>query len=461
MTSKSFAKSHVLKPVLAKQYPVVECGRGVYLYDEAGKQYLDGCSSAIVTNLGHGLQEIADTAHEQARAVSFVYRTQFTSRPLEDLASWLVARLQGMNWAFFVNSGSEATEAALRLAMQYWQEKGQPTKQKILSRRVSYHGMTLGALGVSGHYARRHRFLNILHEQPSVAPAYCYRCPFGLEPLSCGLRCAEDLEDNIRQFGADTVAAFIAEPIVGASGAALTPPDGYFQKIREICHRYDILLIVDEVLTGLGRTGTWLGIDHWQVEPDMIVLGKGMSAGYTPIAAVLASDKVIEGIRQGSGVSVFGHTYGGNPQSAAVSLAVLKYLEEHGLIEQVQAKEALLKTRLLELAERHPIIGDVRGKGFLWGLELVANRVSREPFKSDLYVAQRLVDAAFAEGLLLYPCQGMVDLTTGDAVLVAPPFIMSEGEIDDLIERLDRSLTNVEHTLAEHQNRGEMISICN
>ncbi|MGZ4122405.1 MAG: aminotransferase class III-fold pyridoxal phosphate-dependent enzyme, partial [Tumebacillaceae bacterium] len=295
--------SKLIKPDLKGTYPVVDYGKGVHLFDENGKRYLDACSGAIVTNIGHGVQEIIEAGNEQGRKVSFAYRTQFTNQPLEELAAMAVDKSPGADWIFFVNSGSEATEIALRFVWQYWQERNKPLKQKVLSRRVSYHGMTLGALGVSGHYERRSRYGWVLHEEPSVAEAYCYRCPFALEPETCGLRCADDLEKQIRRIGADKVAAFIAEPVVGASGAAITPPPGYFERIREICDRYDVLLVIDEVMTGFGRTGTWFGIDHWNVKPDITVVGKGLSAGYTPIAAVLLTDAVLEPLRSGSGVS--------------------------------------------------------------------------------------------------------------------------------------------------------------
>ncbi|MBL0389287.1 aspartate aminotransferase family protein [Tumebacillus sp. ITR2] len=446
--------SMLIKPNLNAQYPVVDYGQGVYLYDQQGTQYLDGCSGAIVANLGHGLKQIADAAYEQALKVSFTYRTQFTSPAAETLAQRLVEKSPGMDWVFFVNSGSEATEVALRLAWQYWQERGKPEKRKVLSRRVSYHGMTLGALGVSGHYGRRHRYNWLLHEEPAVAEAYCYRCPFALEPESCGLKCADDLERKIRQAGADQVAAFIAEPIVGASGAALTPPAGYFEKIREICDRYDVLLIADEVMTGLGRTGEWFGMDHWNVKPDLIAVGKGMSAGYSPIAAIMASERVMETIRAGSGVGVFGHTYSGNPQSCAISLAVLDYVEENGLVEQVRETGQRMEAMLRQLASVHGIVGDVRGKGLLFGMELVADRAKKSCFDSKLQVANRLVSTAMQNGLVIYPSQGMVDLYAGDAILVAPPFVINEQELQEMTERLDKSLKQVAQGLESEIGKG-------
>jgi adenosylmethionine-8-amino-7-oxononanoate aminotransferase len=312
-------------------YPTATHGEGIYLYDHTGKKYVDGSSGAVTASIGHGVPEIIEAMHEQAKKVSFVYRSQFTSEPAEVLAQKLNNLVNAAEdyWSFFVNSGSEATETAMKIAIQHWQEQGVFRKQKIISRWVSYHGITLGALSMSGHVKRRERFVPLLENYPSVSAPYCYRCPFNQTFPDCQLFCANDLETAIQRIGAEHIAAFIAEPIVGAAGGVIVPPVGYYQQISNICNRHNILFIADEVMTGIGRTGKMFGMDHWGVKPDIIALGKGMSAGYTAIAAALVSDKVMKPILQGSGSIMSGHTYSANPQSAAIALAVLNYIEKH------------------------------------------------------------------------------------------------------------------------------------
>ena len=297
-------------------------GKGVYLYDLEGKKYLDACSGAVTANIGHGVAEIIEAIRKQADKVSFVYRSQFTSEPAEKLAQKIANLAEGdLNWSFFVNSGSEATETAMKIAIQHWQEKGIGSKYKILSRWVSYHGITLGALSMSGHKNRRERFVPLLEDFPTVHPPYCYRCPFNKTIKNCGYLCAHELETTIKRIGAEHIAAFIAEPVIGAAGAAITPPPEYFNIIKEICDRNNILLIADEVMTGFGRTGTMFAFEQWGIVPDIVALGKGMGAGYTPIAATLVSDHVMEPILQGSKVVMSGHTLSANPQSCATSLS--------------------------------------------------------------------------------------------------------------------------------------------
>ncbi len=341
------SREHLIKPELGRHYPSVKYGKGIYLYDDQGKSYIDACSGAVTASIGHGVREIIDAMLEQANKVSFVYRSQFTSEPAERLAKKLSDLSPGNDgWAFFVNSGSEAAETAMKVAIQHWQEKGRPGKVKVLSRRMSYHGITLGALSMSGHVARRRRFIPLLEEFPVVAPCYCYRCPFGKIYPECGMLCADDLETAVKRIGAEHIAAFIAEPVVGAAGGAVVPPDGYFRRIKDICERHEILLIADEVMTGIARTGAMLAMEHWGVEPDITVLGKGMSAGYTPIAAALVKDHVMEPILHGSKIVMSGHTYSANPQSAAIALAVLEYMEKHRLAEAAEERGKYLLERL-------------------------------------------------------------------------------------------------------------------
>lgn len=438
----------LIQPLLDGAYPTVTDGDGVFLTDSDGRRYLDGCSGAVTAGLGHGLQEIVDVMAEQARRVAFSYRLQFRNQPADDLAALLEELAPGdIRWTFFVNSGSEATETAQKMAVQYWREAGRPEKTVVLSRRLSYHGITLGALSLSGHRARRSLFEPLLSPNAVVVPPYCYRCPLGKTYPECDLACADDLQHNIDRLGANCVAAFAAEPVIGAAGGAIVPPPGYFQRIREICDRNEVLLIADEVMTAMGRTGVMFAMEHWGVDPDLIALGKGVSAGYTPLAAALASDRLMQTIRAGSGVIMSGHTYSGNPLSCAVGLAVVRYVQKHDLPRRATALGRGLGERLEGLKARHPIVGDVRGLGLMRGLEFVADPAARTPFPTDARVTARLVAAAQEQGLLIYPALSGADDEPGDAVIIAPPLTISEAELDLLGDLLDRSLTDLENTL--------------
>ncbi|MEH7389865.1 aspartate aminotransferase family protein [Bacillus sp. JJ1503] len=430
-------KSNLIKPVLENIYPVIDYGKGIYLYDQDGKEYLDASSGAITANIGHGVKEIIDAMHEQAKRVSFVYRSQFTSDAAEKLARKIAEQTIGdLNWCFFVNSGSEATETAMKIAIQYWQEKGIHTKTKVLSRWMSYHGITLGALSMSGHTGRRARFIPLLEDFPVIHPPYCYRCPYNREAPDCGYVCAHELDTVIKRIGAEHIAAFIAEPIIGASGAAITPPKGYYQVIKEICDRNGILFIADEVMTGFGRTGAMLACEHWGIEPDIVALGKGMGAGYAPIAAALVSERVMEPILSGSKIVMSGHTLSANPQSCAVSLAVLEYLDKNEIIKEVDQKGNYLIEKLAKLQEKFPFIGDIRGKGLMIGLEFVQNLEDKTPFPRSLLFTQKLIQLAQICGLIIYPAGAGIDGMNGDAVLIAPPLTITFQEIDELLKRL-------------------------
>ncbi|MGE8077783.1 aspartate aminotransferase family protein [Peribacillus loiseleuriae] len=431
-------KSSLIKPVLGVEYPIISHGKGVFLYDAFGKEYLDGCSGAVTANIGHGVEEITKSMVEQAEKVSFVYRSQFTSEAAEQLALKLSDLTNGdYPWSFFVNSGSEATETAMKLAIQYWQEKGKPQKNRIISRWMSYHGITLGALSMSGHPVRRERFTEILESYPAISAPYCYRCPLHLERKSCGLACANELEAAIRRIGADHVAAFIAEPVIGAAGAAITPPDGYFQKLKQICEKYDVLFIADEVMTGMGRTGKILASEHWGVKPDIVTLGKGMSGGYTPIAATIVSDPIIQTILQGSRVIMGGHTFSANPLSCAISLAVLNYLTKHNIAERAAVAGVYLKNKLHLLEQKYSFIGDIRGKGLLLGIEFVQNKKTKKPFPLVASITNTVIKLAMEHGLLLYPAAAGEEGVTGAAIIVAPPLTITEKEMDELVSRLE------------------------
>ncbi|MFC7370697.1 aspartate aminotransferase family protein [Fictibacillus iocasae] len=442
--------THLIKPLVGQIYPMIDYGKGIYLYGMDGTRYIDGSSGAVTANIGHGVSEINDAMFRQAEKAAFVYRSHFTSEPAEKLAEKLAHSAPGdLNSVFFVNSGSEATETALKVAIQYYQEQGRREKIRILSRRTSYHGITLGSLSMSGHPLRRQRFEPLLEDFPAVAPPYCYQCPFKLSFPACGLKCADDLEEAILSIGSENIAAFIAEPVIGASGGAITPPDEYFPRIKEICERYDILFIADEVMTGMGRTGKMFAVNHWGIVPDMIATGKGMSAGYTPMAATIVSDRIMNVIENGTKVIMSGHTFSANPLSAAVCLAVMDYMDNNKLIENAEKQGRYLLSKLEMLKERFPIAGDVRGKGLLCGIELVKDNGTKEPFPLNDKVTETLITICFANGLIIYPAVAGVTGYSGDAVIIAPPLTITETQIDELFAILERSFEQLVQRLEQ------------
>ncbi|MBI0576011.1 aspartate aminotransferase family protein [Neobacillus cucumis] len=444
-------RTYLIKPMMDEIYPVIDYGKGVYLYDLEGKKYLDAASGAVTANIGHGVPEIIEAMNKQADKVSFVYRSQFTSHPAEELAKKIAELTPGeLNWSFFVNSGSEATETAMKMAIQYWQEKGIYTKNKILSRWVSYHGITMGALSMSGHAARRARFVPLLEDFPVINPPYCYRCPYNLEPATCTYQCAHELETAINRIGAEKIAAFIAEPVIGASGGAITPPKDYFKVIKKICDQYDILFIADEVMTGFGRTGTILAIEQWGTIPDIVTFGKGMGAGYTPIAAAVASEKVMEPILAGTKSVMSGHTLSANPQSCAVSLAVLEYLEKNEIVKEVEQKSVYLRFLLEKLKSQYSFIGEVRGKGLLLGIEFVEDKTTKRPFPRKAAVTQTMVTLGKENGLLVYPAGAGMDGVNGDSIIISPPLTISKREMEELFSLLKATCEAFSKHITEH-----------
>jgi adenosylmethionine-8-amino-7-oxononanoate aminotransferase len=442
---------HLFPRNLRLAYPVAVKAEGVFVEDADGKRYLDGCGGAVVCSIGHGVKEIADVMTSQARRLAFAHSSQFVTREAMDLTARIAALapgdMQETGRVYLVSGGSEAIETGIKLARQYQVESGRPGRHKIISRWQSYHGSTLGALSITGNAARRDLYLPMLAPSPHIAPSFCYRCPLGLEYPECAVSCIDELDTAIRQEGPDTVAAFIAEPVVGATLGAVPTVKEYFRKARAICDAHGVLLIADEVMTGVGRTGKNFGIDHYGVVPDLIVTGKGLSAGYAPLGAVIAGGHVVDALAQGRGYFEHGFTYSANPLSAAVGSAVLRYLEDHRLIERAATMGKVLGRRMGELKRTHRIIGDVRGLGMLWGLELVRDRASKEPFAPGLKMARRLYEASLAEGLLIYPGTGTREGRDGDHAIIAPPFTIKSGELDDLIDRLDRALGRVAKSL--------------
>ncbi|MCA1298744.1 aminotransferase class III-fold pyridoxal phosphate-dependent enzyme [Stappia indica] len=441
----------LIKPVSGKVYPVAVTASGVTITSDSGQEWLDGSSGAIACSIGHGHPHVVECIRRQLETASFLYRTQFANEPAERLAARLCDKL-GYASAFFVNSGSEAVETAVRLAQQYWREAGQPGKTRVLSRRISYHGATIGALGLSGHWPRRRSCGGGLSGDPSLPTPYCLRCPLGQRPDSCGFACARALEDEIRLHGADAVAAVIIEPIVGASGAAIVPRPGYLKAIREICDRHDVLLIADEVLTGLGRTGAWLGMDHDAVHADIVCLGKGLNAGYLPISGVLVDARIQDLLTARAASFTLGHTHSNHPVAAAAANAVLDVLESEDLIARAASTGAYLGARLQEMSEDLPFVGDVRGRGMFWGLELIHDDISYAPFDPELNAADCVVRHAFDAGVLIYPAAGFIAGSAGDAVIVAPPLNSSHAVIDTIIERLAIALSGAGRELLVRRN---------
>ena len=435
---------HLFTRSLVAKYPVAVRAEGVWVEDSTGRRYLDACSGAVVCSIGHGVKEVADVMGAQARRLAFAHSSQFVTEETMELSRRIAALAPGdmkkTGRVYLVSGGSEAVETAIKLARQYHVECGRPSKHKVVTRWQSYHGSTIGALAATGNVARRSVYTPLLAATPHIAPCYCYRCPYDLTFPKCGIECVDDLERTIRQEGPETVAAFMAEPVVGATLGAVPAVEGYWKRAREICDRYDILLIADEVMTGVGRTGKNFAVDHDKVVPDLIVTGKGLSAGYTPLGAVIARGFIADALRRGRGYFEHGFTYSANPLSAAIGNAVLGYIETHGLVARAARMGKILGERLASL-KRHPFVGDVRGRGLLWGVELVQSRATKEPFPPPLKASRRLYDACLEEGLLIYPGSGTREGQDGDHFIVAPPFTVTRQEIDILKERLDRALT--------------------
>ena len=434
--------SHVFPRHTKVQPPVAVGGEGVWLIDSDGKRYLDGSGGAAVSCLGHGDPEITQAIKNQLDRLAFAHTGFLTSEPAEALADLLIEHAPpGIDRVYFVSGGSEATEAAIKLARQYWVERGQPERSRLIARRQSYHGNTIGALSAGGNEWRRQQFGPLLLDVSHIAPCYEYRDRHdGESPEDYGIRAANALRDEIERVGPETVMAFIAEPVVGATAGAVPPAPGYFRRIREICDEYGVLLILDEVMCGMGRTGTLFACEQDGVRPDIICIAKGLGAGYQPIGAMLCSKDIYDTIAGGTGFFQHGHTYIGHPVATAAGLAVVRAILDRGLLAQVQAKGQALQAALTARFGQHPHIGDIRGRGLFRGIELVADRDSKAPFDPARGIAARIKKAAFAEGLICYPMSGTIDGRSGDHVLLAPPFIISDQEMDIMLDRLDGAI---------------------
>jgi adenosylmethionine-8-amino-7-oxononanoate aminotransferase len=441
-------EDHIFYRNLRKTYPIVDRAEGVFLWDKNGKRYLDGSGGACVVSIGHGVPEVRAAMLAQADRLAFSHGSHFTSEAAIECAERLCSMAPDtrLSKVYFLSGGSEAVETAVKLVRQYWREVGKPDKYKVISRWTSFHGNTTGALALGGHTGRRRHYHPLFLHTPHIEPCYCYRCPFHKTPEVCDLECADQLERTIKYEGPDAVAAFIAEPVVGATAGALVPKEGYWQRIREICDAYDIKLIADEVMTGCGRCGHNFCLDRWQVTPDLIVTAKGLSSGYTPLGAVIVMEEIHEAIREGSGAFVHGHTYSQNPLSTAIGATVLRYLEVHGLVERSKRMGEYLLGRLQGLFHLE-MVGDVRGMGLFAGVELVKDKSTKATFDPKLKVNVQVAAEAVERGLITYPGGGGADGINGDHILIAPPFIITEAQIDEVVAILEESIKAVRKNL--------------
>ncbi len=425
-----------------QELPRAVRANGIYIYDDEGKEYIDGCCGALVSSVGHCIPEIVKAIKDQIYRLDFAHTSRWRNDAI-DKAATQIARFSPseMEYVWFVSGGSEAVESAIRISRQFFLERDGERTQKhlIIGRWNSYHGSTMGAMAVGGNMPRRRAFSLMFKENPKIIPHYCYRCPYGLTYPSCKVICARQLEEEIKRIGSQYVAAFIAEPIVGATVGALTPPDEYWPIVREICDRYDILLISDEVMTGFGRTGKNFAVNHWKVIPDLITCAKGMAGGYVPTGGVIVRNNVAEVIKEGSGAMILSHTYCGNPVSAAATDAVIKYIEAHNLVENARCQGELLGS-LMKKLEGIPIVGEVRGMGLMWGIEIVRDKENKRPFPRKMKASMVVTNECMKMGLVVYPSGGMVDGIDGDNFLVAPPLIVSESDVSTIVTRLHDAL---------------------
>ncbi|MEX5600653.1 aspartate aminotransferase family protein [Pseudophaeobacter sp. C1-32P7] len=419
--------------------PVLEQARGVYMWDKDGRRYLDGSSGAMVCNIGHSNENVLAAMQRQMEKSTFGYRLHFETEASEQLAARLAGRMpKGLNKVFFVSGGSEAVESGMKMARQYALATGQDSRWKVISRSPSYHGCTLGALAVTGYTTLSQPFAPMMREMPKVPAPRAYLD--GLDPndRETGLHYADMLEAKILAEGADSVLAFILEPVGGASTGALVPPLGYMERIREICDRYGVLLIMDEVMTGAGRTGTFLGCEHWNAQPDIVVMSKGIGSGYVPLGAMIADERLVDPVLDAGGFA-HGFTYAGNPLACAAGLAVVDEIEAQDLCRNATEMGDKLIARLHGLMQKHEIIGDVRGKGLLTAIEFMSDRDSKAPLPKGLNAYQRFVDIAYDKGLIVYSRRTR-DGVEGDHILVCPPLIVNDTHLDEIIEGLDASL---------------------
>ncbi|MFC5480283.1 aspartate aminotransferase family protein [Massilia suwonensis] len=434
--------SNIIHRSLRQTPPIATHASGITVFDNAGNAYLDASGGAAVSSLGHGHPDVIAAMHRQIDRCAYAHTAFFTTEVAEELAQTLVAKAPaGIQGVYLVSGGSEAMETALKLARQYFAEAGETGRSLFIARRQSYHGNTLGALAVGGNEWRRKPFAPLLMEVPRVSPCYEYRDRREGQSVDAYTACLlDELETAIIKAGPEKVIGFVAEPVVGATGGAIPPTPGYFKGVRAICDRYGILFIADEVMCGMGRTGTLFAVEQEGVAPDIITVAKGLGGGYQPIGAVLAQGAIVDRLRHGSGAFLHGHTYIGHPVAAAAALAVQQVIERDNLLEQVQRRGATLKRMLGDVFGKHPHVGDIRGRGLFLGIELVQDRATKAPFAPERKLHAAIKNEAMARGLMVYPMGGTIDGQRGDHILLAPPFIVSAGELSEIVTRLSEAV---------------------
>lgn len=424
---------------------ICDHGEGIYLFDQDGKRYIDFCSSPLACGLGHGNKQIKQAVMEQMDKVSLCLHFCWVNEREGELAERILARApKNLVGCQFLNSGSEAVDTAIKLAHQYHLERGKPEKHMVISRWQSYHGMTIAALSLTGFTYCREKFGTLLFPWPKLDSPLCYRCPYDLTYPRCGVLCAKALDTLISQVGAQYVSAVIAEPIGGATSGATVPVPEYYGIIREICDKHDVLFIDDEVICGFGRTGKWFGIDHWQVKPDIIIMAKGISSVYTPLAAVLIDESIVRTFEEKKAHFIHHFTTAANPVSCAVGLAVIEIIEKEALVERAATLGEYLHKKSEEILFRHPTVGDIRGKGMLLGVELVQDKETKEPFDPALQASYRVHQLAMDRGCMIVPRTGVAKGIKGDQLMIAPPLIITESEIDTALDIVDSALTAFE-----------------
>ena len=434
--------THVFHRHCHAKLPSIASGEGVYLFDTEGKQYLDGCGGAAVSNLGHNHTAVKDAIKQQLDAIPFAHTGFFTNQVSEDLATLLTDLAPDpLNHVYFVSGGSEAVESALKMARQYFVEIGKPQKTQFIARRQSYHGNTLGALAVGGNEWRKEPFRPLLSSVHHISPCYAYRDQGDNEAeLDYSMRVANELETKILEVGADNVMAFVAEPVVGATTGAVPATEGYFKRIREICDQYDVLLILDEVMCGIGRTGTFYAFEQDKIIPDLVTIAKGLGAGYQPIGAVVASSKIYDAIANGSGFFQHGHTFMAHPMACASALATINTILNEHLLDKVTEQGEKLKNKLEVALQPLPYVGDIRGRGLFLGVELVADKLTKTPLASSTEANKKVKNIAMQHGLMCYPMAGTIDGKQGHHILIAPPFIINDEQLDELVTKLTSAL---------------------
>jgi adenosylmethionine-8-amino-7-oxononanoate aminotransferase len=436
--------THVFHRHTQSTYPVAVGGDGPYLIDSQGRRYLDASGGAAVSCLGHSDPDVIAAIQKQVGSLAYAHSSFFTTEPMEQLADYLISKAPtGLEYVYFVSGGSEAVESALKMARQYFMEIGQPQRSRVIARQQSYHGNTLGALATGGNAWRRAQFEPLLTEVSHISACYAYRGQNeGESDDAYTTRLADELEQEILRLGTDKVMAFVAEPVVGATLGAVPAVPGYFKKMRAVCDRYGVLLILDEVMCGMGRTGTLFASEQEGVTADLTTIAKGLGAGYQPIGATLVSAKIYDAIAKGSGFFQHGHTYIGHATACAGALAVQRVIESRQLLPQVVRLGEQLMSRLQDRFGEHPNIGDIRGRGLFQGLELVTDRSTKAPFDPSLKLNARIKKAAMNAGLMCYPMGGTIDGLRGDHILLAPPFILEETHLDELVDKLDTAITS-------------------